>query len=74
MGALLVVSCLIFTFYFSLEIAVRALRACYSFATAQKSSQKRPPNSFAPRKALGVPELLTVAYEHALTRCPCAQG
>ncbi len=38
-----------------LGIAVLALRARYSFATAQKSTQKRPPRQLRPVKGTGFP-------------------
>ena len=66
--------CLAFTTYLNFNIAGLAPLASYSFATAQKSNQKRPPNSFAPRKAFGVPEFCGIAYEPALMRRPGAQG
>jgi hypothetical protein len=37
------ICCLVFTCSFYLGLAVLAPRARYSFATAQKSTQKRPP-------------------------------
>ena len=60
---------LAFTTSFYLGIAGLAPLASYSFATAQKSNQKRPPNSFA----LRVPEFSGVAYEPILMRRPGAQ-
>ena len=36
--------------------AVHAPRACHSFATAQKTNEKRPPRSYAPVKSTGVPD------------------
>ena len=64
---------LIFILFIYLGIAGLAPLASYSFATAQKSNQKRPPTSFAPRKTLGVPEFAGIAYEHVLMRRPGAQ-
>jgi hypothetical protein len=54
---------MIFTVYFSLGIAVLAPRARYSFATAQKSIQKRPPLQLRPVKDTGYP--LNHRYYHA---------
>ena len=51
-------------------IAVLAPLARYSLSTATKSTQKRPPTSFA----LRVPEFSGIAYEPALMRRPGAQG
>ena len=63
-----------FTVAFYLGVAGLAPLASYSLSTATKSNQKRPPNSFAPRKAFGVPEFSGIAYEPALMRRPGAQG
>jgi len=47
--------CLGFAGCFLLGIAVIAPRASYSFATAQKSNQKRPPLQLRPVKGTGFP-------------------
>ncbi len=57
------------SFYFG--IAGFGPQPSHSFATAQKSNQKRPPLLDCP---CGVPEPGGIAYEPALMRRPGAQG
>ena len=66
----IVICDLAFTISFYFGIVVVAPRASFSFATAQKSNQKRPPLLDCP---CGVPEAGGIAYEPALMRRPGAQ-
>jgi hypothetical protein len=66
---------LVFRWWFWLDFAGLAPLASYSFVNSHKRvTRKRPPTSFAPKKAFGVPEFSAIAYEPALMRRPGAQG
>jgi hypothetical protein len=66
--------CLLFATYVYFGFAGLAPLASYSLSPATKSNQKRPPTSFAPKKAFGIPEFSGIANEPALMRRPGAQG